>query len=262
MSRDLDPDFQSTGNSKKLEVAIPKQGQELARIYGVAFLGPIYNPQFSSLKNEVMIFFETLSQEAVFFEGEEPRPYGLSRSINYTKGEKSLMATLVAPTLGQSYSDAWFDNFDLKELVGTYCTINIAHYQKRDKTTGYKVTTFASWINGVPKPKGTNEDFYYDPRIHKTCSDEWLRLPIWLRKSLLQNDYSDFEQIKEAGYPIWDKDNKPENTKDEIVFLNHTMWQEEKEKILLANNAPEDNFIPEGTNVEDDGSIDIDEDIF
>jgi hypothetical protein len=145
------------------------------------------------------------------------------------------MATVIAPLMGVQYSDQWFNNFDLRELVGQYCTVGVEHFKKSDGNLAARVTTLTPWVKGVDKPKGVNEDFYYAVREHGVWTEEWLRLPFWLQETVFKWGYTDFEQI--AHVSKWTKDSKPAFDASSIRFLSYTLWKEEKERRIASNQA-------------------------
>lgn len=229
---EIDSEFR--GSSNRLDVPIAPEGNHLARVYGVAYLGPIYNKIYNKLNNEFVVFVELLNKKAVFYEGQEALPYGLNKRFNWVGGDMSNMATIIAPMLGVKYTDQWFDDFDLKEIVGSYCTAQVVHGVKSDKVTPLaKLTTLGPWIDGVPKPDGVNKDFFYSVKTHGVWAEEWLRLPPWLRKTVFEWDYSYFDQIKDI--PRWTKDSKPAFDSSSVTFLSHTSWIEQKETVILKN---------------------------
>lgn len=228
---EIDKEFR--GSSSRLDVPVAPAGNHLARVYGVAYLGPIKNERFNKLNNEFMVFVELLNKKAVFFEGGEPLPYGLSKRFNQVGGDMSNMACVIAPLMGVQYTPEWFDNFDLREITGAYCTASVEHYKKPDGKTIARLKTLGPWVDGVPKIDGVNPDFYYDVKQHGVWSEEWLRIPPWLQKSLFEWNYTYFEQI--AHVPKWTKDSKPMFDASNITFLSHTLWEEKKAKGIQQN---------------------------
>lgn len=250
-------------NSKRNNVGIAPAGTHLARVYGLIYAGECLSEYQGQEKTSrpMRLMFELVNEKAVFYEGEEARPFGLNYEINYSRHEKSKMATVVAPWLGIKFSEEWINGFNIFSLVGQYALVTVSHKEKKKKPGEFfaEIVTITSPIKGMPLTEGYNENFAYYVRDHGTWSEQWLRIPQWLRKDLLDGPYktyTDFKQIQEAGCVIWDGDDKPEGKKMErSEFTSALIWKNRPklqaataaepakvEELQAAASAPESDF--------------------
>ena len=110
-------------------------GAHVARCYGLVDLGtqPSTNPQFKPQRKGLLLFEipgETITN------GTETRPMGISQFLNAYLGSSrkpSKTALFLTAWRGKAFTEQELQGFDLANVVGAPCLLNIVHEEKDGK---------------------------------------------------------------------------------------------------------------------------------
>ncbi|MEA4965405.1 MAG: hypothetical protein VB055_06250 [Oscillospiraceae bacterium] len=107
--------------------------------------------------NRVKIIFE-LPGELIDVDGEQ-LPRQLSRNFTISASTKSSIRQFVGAWLGKTFSDADFENFDLKDLLDRPALLNVVHSEDGQYAN---IASAMSMPKGIPAPKRIGELLYFD----------------------------------------------------------------------------------------------------
>jgi hypothetical protein len=126
---------------------VPK-GNHVARLYQIIHIGTIPTVWQGETKmvDKVRLTFELCEEKKVFKEGDEPKPYSISRMFTLSMGQKSHLRPFVEGFIGTALSDDEAYAFDIEELLGEACLLNVVHETKEG-------TTYANIHSATQLPK-------------------------------------------------------------------------------------------------------------
>lgn len=140
-----------TLKAKKSEVVrepVPK-GNHVAHLYQIIHIGTVPTIWMGETKmvDKVRLTFELCNEKKVFKEGEDPKPYSVSREFTLSMGPKANLRAFIEGFGGTKMHDDEAYNFDLESLLGEACLLNVVHVEKDGKT-------YANVTSASPLPKG------------------------------------------------------------------------------------------------------------
>jgi hypothetical protein len=141
--------------------------------------------QYPEPKRQVYVRFELPTERIKYKKdgADLEGPMSIGRSFTASMSEKANLRKFIESWFGKKFpTDATAADFDLFNLLGRKCLLNVTHTDKAAKT-------YANISNATPIPKGMsadypqhNESLYYslDDHNHQT----FMALPEWLRKKI------------------------------------------------------------------------------
>jgi len=124
-------------------------GNHVARLYQIIHIGTNEFEYMGETKksDKVRLTFELCNEKKVFKEGDEPKPYSISREFGLTMGKKSNLRPFVEGYIGTALDDEEAYAFDLEDLLGKPCMLTVIHATKGDNT-------YANIVSASPLPRG------------------------------------------------------------------------------------------------------------
>jgi hypothetical protein len=160
---------------------VTPSGSHIARCYGMIELGTVKSEYLGEVKHlhKVIIDFELPMETAVFRDGEEEKPFVISKEYTLSFHEKSTLRAHLSSWRGKPFTDAEAAKFDITKLVGVPAMINVIHKASADGTKVY-----ANIASISPMPKGLScPDQVNDNRVlsYSDWNQEvFMSLPEWL----------------------------------------------------------------------------------
>lgn len=142
------------------------QGTHIARVYQLVEIGTIQtnmvdNDGNKKIAHQIRIGFE-LPGEMREFNGEQ-KPMVISKDYTLSMHEKSSLRNLINALVGNGgLTDAEAANFDVHEIIGMTCMVNVIHSE-----SGY-----ANIQGHVPMPKGMQAPASFNPPMVLTY-EKW-----------------------------------------------------------------------------------------
>lgn len=158
-------------------------GNHVAICYSVVDLGTHTEEGKFGIKTnrKIRISWELPDELHTFKEEKGPEPFSLHKSYNFTIGEKATLRKDLESWRGKPFTPEELKSFDLKNLLGVACMINVIHEVKQDRT-------YAN-IHGItPLPKslkGTLPEMHNKPAFFTVKdgeSETFQALPEFVRK--------------------------------------------------------------------------------
>jgi len=136
------------------------EGTFMARVVRVIYMGTLLEK--NSFQGGIMmevpklqITWELPTETNVFKEGEEAKPFVISREYTHSMGPKSNLRPTVESIIGTKLSDDEAYAFDHDELLGIACQITVSHHET-ESGVWEKVTGVSPLLKGVVCPPQVN----------------------------------------------------------------------------------------------------------
>jgi hypothetical protein len=135
--------------------------------------------------DKIRLTFQLSNERKVFKEGDEPKPYSISREFGFSMHTKSKLRPFVEGMIGAPLFDKEADNFDFEDLLGRECLLNVVHEEKNGNV-------YANVAGASPLPKGmdaseqVNESKMID--VNTAPFEEIEALPSFIREKMQSSD--------------------------------------------------------------------------
>jgi hypothetical protein len=166
-------------------------GMHQAVCFGIVDLGtqPTNNPQHRPSRKVAFIW--EVPSERIEFE-KDGRKVNLPRNITAmwtcSLHKKSNMRAMLQSWRGRPFTEEELDGFDLQNIMGANCLLNVVHTPKGDKTYA-NVASVNPLAKGMVKMKPENETLTFD--LDKYLAKEYdfpKNLPEWLKAKVMQSE--------------------------------------------------------------------------
>lgn len=134
-------------NSNK---TIAPEGMHVARIYQIIDLGTTeQGGDYPGKKRKVQILFELPNETSVFDQAKGAQPFYAKSLYTLSMNSKAILRKDVESLLGKTMDDKEAYSFNIFNLIGKECMVQIVHAKKGDNT-------YANIKTITPMPKGIN----------------------------------------------------------------------------------------------------------
>jgi hypothetical protein len=170
---------------------VPK-GNHVARLYQIIHIGtvPTTWQGETRMSNKVRLTFELCNEQKVFKEGDDPKPYSISREFTFSMGKKAALRAFIEGFGGTALHDDEAYSFDIEKLLGEACLLNVVHAEREG-------VTYANIAGASPLPKGLeapplfNEAKLID--VNSASFEEIEALPEFLRDKIKSSEEYGFK---------------------------------------------------------------------
>src|SRR5882757_45935 len=111
-------------------------GNHVARLYQIIHIGTIPTQWQGTEKmtDKIRLTFELCDEKKEFKEGEGAKPFSISREFTYSWGAKGNLRPFIEGFIGTKLHDDEAYNFNLEDLLGEACLLNVVHTEKDGNT--------------------------------------------------------------------------------------------------------------------------------
>ena len=169
------------------------EGNYIATVYRITYLGTVETEYLGEKKNtfQVDITWELNSEMKVWKEGEEAKPMVVSKTYTLSLGSKSNLRPIVEGIVG-GMSDAEAVNFDVDQILGKSCLLNVTHGVADNGKEYLKLQT-SKLMKGMEAPQGFNKQTIlsyekWNEELYHSLP-EWMRLKIASTPEFKNKDY-------------------------------------------------------------------------
>lgn len=141
---------------------------------------------------------------------EDGKPFTISEKYTVSLHEKAKLRSVLESWRGRKFTDAERKGFDLKNLLGKVCFLNIVHSQRGDKTYA-NVASVMPVPEGMPSPAPANETLYY--AISEHHPELFERVPKYYREMIAKSP--EYQMISLDSMAA---SNNSEDPNDDIPF--------------------------------------------
>lgn len=165
-------------------------GNHVARLYQILHLGTTHFQYMGEEKSsdKVRLTFELCNEKKVFKEGDEAKPFSISREFGWTMGKKSKLRPFIEGMLGTTFNEETAYEFDAETLLGKACLLNVVHEEKNGNV--YANILGASQLpKGMEAPAMVNAAKFLD--VNTATDAEIDALPEFLKEKMrASNEYA------------------------------------------------------------------------
>lgn len=126
------------------------------------------------------------------------RPFVVSRRYTFSVHEKATFRKHLENWRGKKFTDEDFgdDGFDVKNLIGKACFVNVVHQQAGDRVYA-NVDSIAQLPKGMAAPELVNDPIYLSLEADEFDSAVYSALPEWLQRMIF--DAPEFSRLASGG---------------------------------------------------------------
>jgi hypothetical protein len=156
------------------------EGVHTAQCYAIVDLGIHYSEKFDKKAHKVQIMWE-LPDEKYEHEGEE-LPRVISKEYTLSLGEKANLRKDLQAWRGKTFTEEELQGFDLKNVLGKGCQLQIIHTEKNGKTYS-NIASIMGLPKGMKMGEPINDAIYFDLEDPNALSDMDI-LPAWVQDKI------------------------------------------------------------------------------
>lgn len=149
---------------------LPPEGTFVARCYQIVDLGTLYNKTYENWSHKVLIGWEIPTE--VMSNG---KPFSVSKRYTASLSEKSTLRSDLESWRGKKFTKDELLGFELRNVIGKTCMINIAHSESGGKNYA-NVTAIMALPKGSVAPDPVNEPVLFEIPVDSNGSvdiDQW-----------------------------------------------------------------------------------------
>jgi hypothetical protein len=172
-------------SAKKTQYEVPSAGGSVARLYRIIDLGTQQTTYLgeSKMTPQVMLVFELPSELT-----KDGKPMSISSIYTKRLKEKAKLRVVVKALTGTNITDDNVRNFNLQDLIGKVCTLDIINKTGKDGTVKAYVQNVSSALKGMPVPEPYNETLIFD--LSEFNKDVFDKIPAyWQNKIQTTKEY-------------------------------------------------------------------------
>ena len=154
-------------------------GMHAARCYAVIDLGIQYSELWKKEQHRILISWET-DEMMITADGEE-KPKAISKEFVLSLHEKADLYKTLISWRGKQFSPEELKGFDMKNVLGAPCLLNIVENKKDDRVYS-NIGGITPLMKGQTPPPAVNEKIYFE--LTAETLGEMENLPEWVRKKI------------------------------------------------------------------------------
>ena len=157
-------------------IPILEEGTYAAVCYMLVDLGLQYNKNYGNSSRKVLIGWE-IADEYVEVDGEK-KPRVFSARYTASLNEKAVLRKDLAAWRGRAFTEAELSEFNLCNIVGAPCMIQIIHNEASNGKTYANLASIMKLPKGMAVPKQTLDSVIFD--IDESDLADLEKLPEWI----------------------------------------------------------------------------------
>jgi len=193
----------ANGESK---IAPIEPGTYLAVCSMVIDLGMQYNETYKNSSRKVLIMWE-LPAETITIDGEE-RPRTISKQYTASLNERATLRQDLASWRGRDFTTDELEAFDLQNIAGASCYINIIRTERNGRTYS-NISSIMALPRGVGKGTLSHPPLVFD--LDASSVSDVDKLPKWIAEIIKKSEtYQDKLVVPEGSKLVEDSDDDGE----------------------------------------------------
>lgn len=146
-------------------------------------LGMQRNEKYGSVARNVQIGWQ-IPDEIIEIDGKE-EPRIISKSYTLSLGEKANLRADLAAWRGRDFTPEELKAFDLRNIVGAPCLINIIHKENNGKKYA-NISSIMALPKGMPRPQMAGEPTVFD--LDESPLSDINNLPKWIAETIYKSE--------------------------------------------------------------------------
>lgn len=138
-------------------------GMQIARAYAAVDLGTHHDDKFDKDRREIIVVFEVPKHRiTIERDGEEPKdlPRAISQRYTLSLNEKANLRKHLESWRGRSFTADELKGFDLRNILGKPCLLNITH-NSTDRGTFANISSITPLMDGMEAPAQENPSTFF-----------------------------------------------------------------------------------------------------
>lgn len=175
-----------------------EEGVYIAVCCGLVDIGDHYSEQYDKVQRKCQIIWELFGAGTIP-SGDAETNRTLSNRYTMSFSNKSTLRKDLRAWRGREFTDEELKRFDLKNILGAYCQLQITHTTSNGNTYA-NVSGIMSLSKGMPKPDQTNTSIYWDFEESEIGDSVWQLIPEWLRNVIAASETYKFITTGDPGH--------------------------------------------------------------
>lgn len=159
------------------------EGTHVAICFGLIDIGLQYNEKYKNSAEKVIILWELPDQQIEIDGKLQPRIF--SKEYTASLREKAILLRDLNAWRGRSFTEEELEAFDLRDVLGVPCFIQINHTERNGKKYA-NMASIMSLPKGVQRPVGTMEQISFD--MDTSPLSEIEKLPKWIQDKIRNSE--------------------------------------------------------------------------
>lgn len=199
----------SAKQTSNKEYELAPAGNHLAICFQMVDLGEQYNPKYDSWQRKVQVGWE-LPNELMT----DGRPFMVSSRYTMSLNEKALLRRDLESWRGRPFTAEEEAGFDLKNVVGKPCMVNVVHNPVGERTYA-NIKSVAAIPKGMTVPDQVNDTVIFEIDQTNPDLETYYSLPEFLQKTI--SDSRTWQTIDVSSQAL-DTSAPSGDTEDDIPF--------------------------------------------
>jgi hypothetical protein len=206
----------------KVQRPLPPEGTHIARCVRIIHLGTILEEYMGEQKemNKIDITFELSEALHTFKDGDDPKPFVVSKEFTLSMGEKANLRKLIEGIIGTSLTQGEADAFDVESILDMPCLLSLKYKTSKAGNVRVEIASASPLMKGQEAKKPYNQ-----PKLltfSKWDEDYFDSLPDFLKEKISSSpEFADMKHSKDKGEKkkgTTAKPDYPESDPDAIPF--------------------------------------------
>lgn len=175
-----------------------EEGTYVASCFGLVDIGDEYSEQYDKASPKFMILWELVGAGTTTVDGKERNRF-ISKTYTKAFSPKANIRKDLRAWRGREFTDEELKAFDMVNILGAPCQIQIINTSKDGKTYS-NMGAIMNLPKGMPKPHPTHDTLYWDFQECAIGDAEWERLPQWIRNKIEASETYQFITSNNTGH--------------------------------------------------------------
>jgi hypothetical protein len=156
--------------------------------YSVVDIGTTYDERYKKEKRQIVITWELIDERIdLEREGETVNlPRAISETYTLSLGDRANLRKMLQSWRGKDFTEQELQGFDLKNILGVPCQVQVMHRKKPDGRVFAKVENVLPWPKRDEVPNGTENELMYFS-LDDVCKAELPSVPQWVQKRIMES---------------------------------------------------------------------------
>ena len=200
--------IRDTGAERTFEIA--PSGAFAARCYQIIDLGT----QTFFVKNETKQTHQVLFAWELSKKMDDGRPFTITEKYTRSLHEKAKLRGVLESWRGKKFTEPERNGFDIEQVLGKVCFLNIVHTKKGEKTYA-NVASVMPVPEGMPSPSAVNEQLFFN--IEEWNNEVFAKIGTYYQNTIKRSPeyelHASWQEVKTDS-----KKSESEFQNDEIPF--------------------------------------------
>jgi len=164
---------------------LPPAGNQLAICYGFVDMGTKLD-NFGNMSHKIRLTWELCNEFRVNKEGEKI-PFSVSKEYTASLNEKATLRQHLESWRGKGFTDKELEGFEMKNLIGVPCLLNIIHKESKTGNKYAVVTSITPVMKGLEIPPMFHNPIFLSFQEKPYNMEVYKKLPEYLQELISES---------------------------------------------------------------------------